>query len=169
MVLIDLFDYVISFECDDNPLFQEELSLGKKLNTNGDKVDQSGGQGGREPSSINLEQSRADSMTRIQGPIIKGFDFQQDRQDVKSLDLGSTDSSWMEASGIITDSEEEDSHKEVTLKIMQLLMDPNSGGQSVNYLPGRVAMPEVTVVQYLQDEPGRENNHNFESVQCTMG
>ena len=135
--------------------------MGKKLNTNGDKVDQSGGQGGREPSSINLEQSRADSMTRIQGPIIKGFDFQQDRQDVKSLDLGSTDSSWMEASGIITDSEEEDSHKEVTLKIMQLLMDPNSGGQSVNYLPGRVAMPEVTVIQYLQDESGREKQSQF--------
>ena len=104
-------------------LFQEELSLGKKLNTNGDKVDQSGGNGGREPSSINLEQSQADSMTRIQGPIIKGFDFQQDRPDVKSLDLGSTDSSWMEASGIITDSEEEDSHKEVTLKIMKPPMD----------------------------------------------
>ena len=135
--------------------------MGKKLNTNGDKVDQSGGQGGREPSSINLEQSRADSMTRIQGPIIKGFDFQQDRQDVKSLDLGSTDSSWMEASGIITDSEEEDSHKEGTLKIMQLLMDPNSGGQSVNYLPGRVALPEVTVVQYLQDGPGREKQSQF--------
>ena len=118
MVLIDPLDYVISFECDDNPLFQEELSLGKKLNTNGDKVDQSGGHGGQQPSSINLEQSQADSMTRIQGPIIKGFDFQQDRQDVKSLDLGSTDSSWMEASGIITDSEEEDSRKEVTLKIM---------------------------------------------------
>ena len=35
---------------------------------------------------------------------------------------------------------------------MQLLMDPNSGGQSAN----RVALPEVTVIQYLQDEPGRE-------------
>ena len=123
MVLIDPLDYVISFECDDNPLFQEELSLGKKLNTNGDKVDQSGGRGGRVPSSINLEQSQADSMTRIQGPIIKGFGFQQDRPDVKSLDLGSTDSSWMEASGIITDSEEEDSHKEVLLEIMKPPMD----------------------------------------------
>ena len=123
MVLIDPLDYVISFECDDNPLFQEELSLVKKLNTNGDKVDQSGGRGGRVPSSINLEQSQADSMTRIQGPIIKGFGFQQDRPDVKSLDLGSTDSSWMEASGIITDSEEEDSHKEVLLEIMKPPMD----------------------------------------------
>ena len=121
--MIDPLDYVISFECYDNPLFQEELSLGKKLNTNGDKVDQSGGNGGREPSSINLEQSQGDSMTRIQGPIIKGFGFQQDRPDVKSLDLGSTDSSWMEASGIITDSEEEDSHKEVLLEIMKPPMD----------------------------------------------
>ena len=142
-------------------LFQEELSLGKKLNTNGDKVDQSGGNGGREPSSINLEQSQADSMTRIQGPIIKGFDFQQDRPDVKSLDLGSTDASWMEASGIITDSEEEDSHKEVLLKIMKPPMGPNLGEQSANFFPGRAALPEVTVVQYLQDEPGRKNNPNF--------
>ena len=40
-------------------------------------------------------------------------------------------------------------------------IDPNLGGQSANFFPDRVAEPEVTVVQYLQDEPGRENNPNF--------
>ena len=39
---------------------------------------------------------------------------------------------------------------------MKLSMDPNLGEQSANFFPDRVALPEVTVVQYLQDEPGRE-------------
>ena len=40
-------------------------------------------------------------------------------------------------------------------------MDPNLGEQSANFFPDRVALPEVTVVQYLQDEPGREKQSQF--------
>ena len=75
---------------------QEELSLGKKWNTNGDKDDQSAG---RPPASTvrgSINSDLRDSMSSIQGPIIK------------SLDLGSTDSSWMDAAGTMTDSEEEE-------------------------------------------------------------
>ena len=75
---------------------QEELSVGKKWNTNGDKDDQSAGgpPASRVRGSINSD--LRDSMSSIQGPIIK------------SLDLGSTDSSWMDAAGTMTDSEEEE-------------------------------------------------------------
>ena len=75
---------------------QEELSVGKKWNTNGDKDDQSAG--GPPASTVrgSINSDLRDSMSSIQGRIIK------------SLDLGSTDSSWMDAAGTMTDSEEEE-------------------------------------------------------------
>ena len=75
---------------------QEELSVGKKWNTNGDKDDQSAGEPPASDVQGSINSDLRDSMSSIEGPI------------VKSLDLGSTDSSWMDAAGTMTDSEEEE-------------------------------------------------------------
>ena len=88
---------------------QEELSVGKKWNTNGDKDDQSGGAPAASTVRGSINSDLADPMSsRVQGPIIKSLDQLQTSSSIKSLDLGSTDSSWMDAAGTITDSEEED-------------------------------------------------------------
>ena len=62
------------------PVIQEELTLAKKLNTNGDKNDQS-----------SRSWAAAESI---------------------NLDLGCPDSSWMEAGGSMTDSDEKDGDEE---------------------------------------------------------
>ena len=90
---------------------QEELSVGKKLNTNGDKDDQSGGAVGPPAASTvrgSINSDLRDSMSSIQGPIIK------------SLDLGSTDSSWMDAAGTMTDSGEEEEVNQCNCRKRQL-------------------------------------------------
>ena len=89
---------------------QEELSVGKKLNTNGDKDDQSGGAVGPAASTVrgSINSDLRDSMSSIQGPIIK------------SLDLGSTDSSWMDAAGTMTDSGEEEEVNQCNCRKRQL-------------------------------------------------
>ena len=88
---------------------QEELSVGKKWNTNGDKDDQSGGAPAASTVRGSINSDLGDPMSsRVQGLIIKSLDQLQTSSSIKSLDLGSTDSSWMDAAGTITDSEEED-------------------------------------------------------------
>ena len=89
---------------------QEELSVGKKLNTNGDKDDQSGGAVGPAASTVrgSINSDLRDSMSSIQGPIIK------------SLDLGSTDSSWIDAAGTMTDSGEEEEVNQCNCRKRQL-------------------------------------------------
>ena len=87
---------------------QEELSgCGKKLNTNGDKDDQSGRS---TESNVRGSINPGDSMSSAQGPIVIK---ELQETSIKSLDLGSTDSSWMDAMGTLTDSEGEEEIKEV--------------------------------------------------------
>ena len=87
---------------------QEELSgCGKKLNTNGDKDDQSGRS---TESNVRGSINPDDSMASAQGPIVIK---ELQETSIKSLDLGSTDSSWMDAMGALTDSEGEEEIKEV--------------------------------------------------------
>ena len=87
---------------------QEELSgCGKKLNTNGDKDDQSGRS---TESNVRGSINPDDSMSNAQGPIVIK---ELQETSIKSLDLGSTDSSWMDAMGTLTDSEGEEEMKEV--------------------------------------------------------
>ena len=89
---------------------QEELSgCGKKLNTNGDKDDQSGRS---TESNVRGSINPDDSMSSAQGPIVIK-ELQEGSTSIKSLDLGSTDSSWMDAMGTLTDSEGEEEIKEV--------------------------------------------------------
>ena len=89
---------------------QEELSgCGKKLNTNGDKDDQSGRS---TESNVRGSINSGDSMSSAQGPIVIK-ELQEGSTSIKSLDLGSTDSSWMDAMGTLTDSEGEEEIKEV--------------------------------------------------------
>ena len=87
---------------------QEELSgCGKKLNTNGDKDDQSVRS---TESNVRGSINPDDSMSSAQGPIVIK---ELQETSIKSLDLGSTDSSWMDAMGTLTDSEGEEEMKEV--------------------------------------------------------
>ena len=89
---------------------QEELSgCGKKLNTNGDKDDQSGRS---TESNVRGSINPDDSMSSAQGPIVIK-ELQEGQTSIKSLDLGSTDSSWMDAMATLTDSEGEEEIKEV--------------------------------------------------------
>ena len=89
---------------------QEELSgCGKKLNTNGDKDDQSGRS---TESNVRGSINSGDSMSSAQGPIVIK-ELQEGSTSIKSLDLGSTDSSWMDAMATLTDSEGEEEMKEV--------------------------------------------------------
>ena len=135
---------------------QEELSLGKKWNTNGDKDDQSAG---RPPASTvrgSINSDLRDSISSIQGPIIKSMDLQGPT--IKSLDLGSTDSSWMDAAGTMTDSEEEeDLSKEVGATAGKDGESDDAGEPGepeANSFFGRVARLEVAVLQHLQDGTG---------------
>ena len=89
---------------------QEELSgCGKKLNTNGDKDDQSGRS---TESNVRGSINPDDSMSSAQGPIVIK-ELQEGSTSIKSLDLGSPDSSWMDAMATLTDSEGEEEIKEV--------------------------------------------------------
>ena len=127
---------------------QEEFGVGKKLNTNGDKDDQSGRATGPAASTVrgSINSDLRDSMSSIQGPIIK------------SLDLGSTDSSWMDAAGTISDSEEdgEDMRKEVDECNWRKRggNSCDSGESEENSFFDGVARLETTVLQYFQDGSG---------------